>query len=121
MAATPLTVIQMDTPFLVPAANGADFVFTAGDVANGNSFPCTGKEIILVQNSDGATPYTVTINSVADAQGRTGNIGPYTLQAGEFARFSPGLTGSKGWIQSDGTILINVSNAAVKLAVLRLP
>jgi len=121
MARTTLTVQEIESPFDVPAAGVADFTWTAGDVANGNDFACTGRELILVQNTDGATPYYVTISSVVDEKGRTEDIDEYSLAAGDFARFSVGLTNSKGWQQSDGKINIDVENAAVEIAVLRLP
>ena len=120
MPATAITVQTIKGPFEAIAAGGADFTLAAGDVANGNKFQCTGREILIVENG-GASPYTVTITSVDDEKGRAENITSYSLAAGDFAVFGVGLTNSQGWKQTDGTILVNVENAAVLVAVLRLP
>lgn len=121
MPTTALTVQTAKTPFASISANGADFTFAACDVGNGNHFASTGHELLLVQNSDGSNPYTVTITSVADDKGRTGHITNYSLAAGEFAAFTCGMTDESGWRQENGTILVSGSNAAIKLAVLKLP
>jgi hypothetical protein len=121
MPATAITVQSIDGPFDAIAAGGADFVWTAADVANGNSFACTGKELLLARNTDGATPYTVTITSVDDEKGRSEDIGPYSLAAGDFAVFGVGLTTAVGWRQTTNVINISGENAAVEFAVLRLP
>ncbi len=120
MTATALPIISPlgSYPSLPIAATGADFVFTAADVSNGNSFVSTGRELLLVQNS-GASAYTVTITSVADSLSRTGDITTYSVGAGLFSMFGPFY--QSGWKQSDGTVHVTASNAAVLLAVVRLP
>jgi hypothetical protein len=120
MPETALPIITAKDPFAVIAADGIDFVFTACDVANGNDFVSTGRELILVQNS-GAAPYTVTVTSVLDEKNRTGDVGPYTLAAGEFACITAGLTLLRGWRQSTSKIKISASNIAVKFAIIKLP
>lgn len=121
MAETALTVQSLKAPFDAIAANGADFTWAAADAVNGNSFPCSGREVLLVWNSDSTNPYTVTITSQPDERGRTKDITTYSLTAGEFACFTPGLTLSQGWINTNGSILVSGSNAAIKFAVLRIP
>jgi len=121
MAETALTVQSIKAPFAAIAAGGADFTFAAGDVDDGNSFACTGNEILIVYNSDETNPYTVTVSSVDDEKGRSEDITAYSLAAGDYAVFGVGLTNSQGWQQSDGTINLAVENAAVLVAVLRLP
>jgi len=120
MAATALPIITPlgSYPALPIAALGADFVFTAADASNGNSFVSTGRELLLVQNSGGSA-YTVTVSSVADTIQRTGDITTYSVGAGLFSMFGPFL--QPGWKQSDGTVLVTASNAAIKFAVVRLP
>jgi len=120
MARTEITVQDVKQPFDVPAAGEADFTMAAADVANGNYFACTGREIILVKNTDGANPYYVTIDSVDDEKGRQEDITQYSLAAGDFAAFGVGLTNSKGWKQTNGQIYIDAENIAVEIAVLRL-
>lgn len=96
------------------AADSADVVFTAADVANGNQFAPTGKDLVLAYNS-GGSPYTVTVTSVVDENNRSGTITTYSIGAGEIAAFGPfPLT---GWRQADGYIYLDASNVAVKFAV----
>jgi hypothetical protein len=115
-----LTPVTIKGPFEDVAANGADFTFTAGATTT-DTFACTGRQILLAYNSDGANPYTVTITSTADDKGRSEDITAYSLAAGEYAVFGVGLTNSAGWKQTNGTIIVDVENAAVKWAVLTLP
>ena len=121
MAETALTVQVAKLPFAVISAGNLDFTLAAGDAANGNKFACTGKEILIAYNSDGVNPYTITINSVADEKGRSGSITAYSLAAGDYIIWTGGLTNSKGWRQTDGTITLSVENAAITLAAIRLP
>jgi len=118
---TAITVQTITAPFAAITAGSADFTLAAGDATNGNTFICTGREILIVQNTDGANPYYVTITSVDDEQNRAENITEYALAVADFAVFGIGLTNSKGWKSTAGTIRIDVENVAVKVAVLRLP
>lgn len=116
-----LTVQTIKGPFETYSANSADVTFAAGATGAGDTFVCTGREILVALNSDPTNPYTVTITSIADEKGRTGDITTYSLAAGEYGVFGVGLTNSLGWKSTAGTIAVTVSNAAVKWAVLRLP
>ena len=120
MARTVLTTVTPVGPYvsLPISANSADFTFTAADNAAGNEFTATGKQILLVQNTD-AGAQTFTISSVADALKRTGDVGPYSMAAGEFAAFL--LTDQVGYHQSDGNIYLDASAATIKFCVLNLP
>lgn len=102
----------------VVAANGLDFVLTACDVTNFDEFVFTGRELLIVQNS-GASTYTFTLESVADPQGRTGDITAYSLAAGLFSIFWFGQ--KTGWEQAGGKLYLKASNVAVKFAVVRIP
>jgi hypothetical protein len=121
MPATAITVQEIIGPFDNIAAGGADYTWTAADVANGNSFACTGKEILLARNTDGANPYYVTITSVPDEKNRSEDINQYSLAPGDDAVFGVGLTTAVGWRQSTNVINISGENAAVEFAILRLP
>ncbi len=116
-----VTLTKTNLPGSYPAtplvADSADLVLTAASVASKNQFAPTGKEIIVAYNS-GGSPYTVTINSVADENKRTGDITTYSIGAGEIAVFGPVLL--DGWRQSDGYIYLEASNAAVKFAVISI-
>lgn len=100
------------------AADALDAVFTAADVANKNQWLPSGKDLLIAWNS-GASPYTVTLTSAADPQNRTGDIATYSLAAGDIAVIGP--LGTSGWVQSDGYIYCEASNASVKFAVIALP
>ncbi|MBX9877633.1 MAG: hypothetical protein K2Y22_04175 [Candidatus Obscuribacterales bacterium] len=112
---TPVTCPNLNSTI---SANGADFTFTGGDAANGYDFVSTGKEMVLIYNSDGANAYTATIKSAADELGRTGDITTYSLSAGEYAVFGPFPV--LGWRQTTGKMNLDASNNAIKFAIIRL-
>lgn len=116
MARTLLTPINAPTPY---ATAGVAITFTAGDAVNGNAYRSTGREFVLARNTDGTNPQTVTIHSEPDPFGREGDITAYSIPANGFAIFGP--LPVEGWQQSDGNVWIDVSNALVQLAVIRLP
>jgi hypothetical protein len=120
LAATALPIISPlgSYPALPLVATSADFVYTAADASNGNSFVSTGRELVLVNNSGGSA-YTVTFTSVVDSVNRTGDITTYSVGAGLFSVFGP--FAMNGWKQTDGTVHVTASNAAIKFAVIRLP
>ncbi|KKL29024.1 hypothetical protein LCGC14_2369290 [marine sediment metagenome] len=101
-------------------ANAADYVYQAATGSSGDDGEktlLTGKELILIKN--GATPRTITITSVNDEFGRTGNIAAYAIGANEFAMFGPFK--QPGWRQTDGFLYFEANNAEVLIAVIRLP
>lgn len=117
MSFTALTVTQLKGPGISSvAALGLAIAPVAMDAANGNSFPMTGKEIILFQNTD-VSAHTITLTSVPDGLGRSGDIATYNIPAGGFAAFDAQQV--VGWIQTDGTMHISTSSALVFVAVLR--
>ncbi len=109
-------------PSLPIGANTRDLAMQAGDPALGNYTPLVeGKTLILLQNTF-AGAKTVTFTSVADSYGRTGDITTYSIGQDEFALFGPFK--AAGWSHgsgADGGIWIDVSDAAVKIAVITLP
>lgn len=96
---------------------GLTLTQTAADAVNFNSTPATGKEVLVVQNS-GAAPYTVTVHSVADQLGRTGDITTFSIAAGAIAWLGPFPV--TGWKQSDGTLWFDGSNVALKFSVIQV-
>lgn len=117
MTRTVLTTKRAPGQFAAYGANVADQTMTAADVANKNSFVYRPGDLIIAHNT-GASPYTVTITSVAAFKtGRTGDIGPYTLAAGVYAVFGP-FTEGDGFLQADGSIYLEASNAAVKFGII---
>lgn len=112
------TVLIGNYPALPVTANSADLAFMAstGQAGNnGNQIPFgnAAQLCVLVQNSDAVNPYTVTITSKPDQLNRLGDLGPYTMQANEFAVF---IVKRDGFRQSDGFLYLEASNVAVKLA-----
>jgi|SRR5690349_2394364 len=105
---------------LAPTANSLDDIFVAPTVAvDGISFLQTGREIVTIKNTDAVNPYTWTLKSVADDLNRTGDVGPYTLQAGESSTIIINPSGFKN--ASTGAVTIVMENVAVKVAVARVP
>ena len=119
-APTAITVQQMKSPFDAVVATGFDFTFAASTLTDGDTFVCTGREILLVQNTT-AGALTITVTSVVDDKGRTGDITTYSVGANGFSVIPVGLTNSSGWKSSAGTIRITCSAVTLKVAVLRLP
>lgn len=103
-------------PSLPLSANALDLVMTAADTVNKEQFAPSGDDLVIVQNS-GASPYTITFTSVADEFKRTGDVTAFSLAAGDICAFR---FKRPGWMQSDGFIYIEASNAAVKWAVIQL-
>lgn len=101
------------------SAGDLDFTMTAADVSNGNSATWRGNRMLVIaQNTDGANPYTITLTSVVDSQGRTGTITSYSLAAADVVGF---MAERDGWQQTDNTIYLDANNAAIKFAVLAIP
>lgn len=103
-------------PTLPVAANALDIAMTAADAVNKEQFVPSGDDLVIAHNS-GASPYTITFTSAADEFKRTGDISAYSLGAGEVAAFR---FKKPGWMQSDGYVYIEASNAAVRWAVIQL-
>ena len=109
----------LKSPFDNVAANELNIAWQTGTVA-GEEFTCTGREILLIRNDSGTN--TVTISSVDDAKGRQEDLAAYEITGAEIAVWTGGLTNSKGWKQTDGTILVTATTGtSVSFAVLRLP
>jgi len=87
---------------------------TAADVANGQKFALTGRELLILHNS-GASTRTYTVTSVADPYGRLGHITTQNILAGAYMAIGP--LDVQAWRQTDGQLYISVSNAEVLLGV----
>lgn len=110
-------VTPTDAPGLYFTA-GETVTETAADVSNSNSVTMTGhgRDLLLVRNSGGSTR-TVTISSVADSRGRTGDI-VETLAAGELKIYGPPAL--EGWRQTDRQLYFAGSHSDLKFSVIRL-
>jgi hypothetical protein len=117
MAFTPITVTTPAGPNIASASAGALTVsMAAADSSNGNSFPFTGNELLVMQNTD-TSSHNVVLNSAADSIGRSADI-TYALAAGEIATFNY-RRAQQGWAQSDGTAHVTAASALVKLGVIK--
>lgn len=112
------------TPINPPADWGVAPVavpFTALDGTDGGQFTATGRELILVRNTNAAAR-TVAVPSTASARlgGRAGasNDQSASLAQNDYRVYGP--LPLDGWVQSDGRIYINVSGVGVEAAVIRL-
>jgi hypothetical protein len=113
------TALTPNTGVLTNPTAGVLLVWTAADVANGNSVALTGKELILAKNSHASLAYTVTVASAADGLGRTKDITTDSIVAGDIHHY--GVPQLDGWRQAGGVLWLNASNASVLFAVVRLP
>lgn len=120
MARTTLTKTTALGPYGdYSVADSADLVMAAADVGNGNQFVPSGRDLLIAHNTGGSA-YTVTVDSVPDPHyGREGDITTYSVGAGERAIFGPFKRA--GWVQSDGYIYVNGSNALIYFGVVALP
>lgn len=98
------------------AANAADLTMAAATVADKNQFVASGKDLVIAHNT-GAGAHNITITSVVDPYGRTGDI-TYALGAGEYAIFGP--FDLPGWMQTDGKIYLEADHAEIKFGVVPL-
>lgn len=89
----------------------------AADASNKEQVVLTGKEMVKMTNT-GATPRAVTFTSVADAQGRTGDLTD-TIAPDKDAYYGP--FPMSGWMQSDGKLYFEAAHADVTVVVIRLP
>lgn len=116
MPRTDLTVTSVPAAY---AAAGVAVTMTAADTSNLNSHTLTGRELLIAHNT-GASPYTITITSAADPFGRTKDITAESIAAGDIRVYGCGQA-LLGWLQTDGKLHFQASNAAVKFGILRVP
>lgn len=107
------TLIQNNA---VVTAGQLTFTFAACDAVNGNTFTSTGREILVVQNTD-ASSHTFTVTPVADPYGGTNaTLTNYSLAANGFAALQ--MKYQIGWV-SAGVINLTCSSNLLKFAVLQ--
>ena len=111
------TVLTKTTPPGAYAGTSTAVTATAADVANGNSFPLVGGEIILIRNTD-ASPQTWTATSIANSIGRVEHITAESIAAGVVRVWGPAKL--EGWRQTDGSFYLTASSALVTFTILSL-
>lgn len=116
-ALTPKTVLGGYRTLPV-TANELDVTLAAADTA-GNTFTPQLGDVIFVRNS-GAGSHTVTITSYANTRtlNRSGDLGPYTLGAGEYYAYK--VTALDGLVDPDtGIMTVTCNHAECLIAVFR--
>lgn len=88
---------------------------TAGDSVNDHEWAFRSGDRLFAKNT-GAGAQALTLVSVADSQGRTGDA-VANPAAGEYALVGP--LKEDGWEQGDGSIYIDLAEATWELLVLR--
>jgi hypothetical protein len=92
---------------------------TAADTTNFNATPHSGKLLLIARNTD-ASAHHVTINSVADPFGRTGDVNADTIAANGVKVYGP--FPASGWQQgTDGTLHYQADSALVYFTPIALP
>jgi hypothetical protein len=99
-------------------ATGLDITFTVADISNKNSTPFVGNRMLILWRNDDAGSVSVTITSIADSQGRSGDVTDGTFETTKSGAF---LVERDGWQQTDGSVYFEASDADCKFAVLAIP
>ena len=92
-----------------------EFTWQAADVANGNQFLSTGKEILLMRNVNADSPAVARKITLYKTSGTI----EYTLGAGEYA--ASGVIPVTGWKQTDTYVYVNGAHADIEFAVVKEP
>jgi hypothetical protein len=115
------TVITNVTPNVLPSAGvvspALNATMIAADSGNGNQFVASGRDLVIVHNTD-TNPQTLTIVSAPDLAGRKADITAYSIAAG--AHLDVLITAASLFTQTDGTIQLTASSSLVKFLVLSL-
>ncbi|HXT31374.1 MAG TPA: hypothetical protein VN716_18880 [Vicinamibacterales bacterium] len=119
MGRTTHTPVQKLGPYPRPLALAAasQKVAVAADATNREQVKLTGKETVHIYNS-GATPRAIVFTSVADAQGRTGDLTD-TIAAGATGVY--GTFPVAGFQQADGNLYFECAHAECLIIVTRDP
>lgn len=115
MARTSITPITAAGSY---ATAPVQITFTAADIANFNQAVMSGKDLLLINNTD-VGAQTVTVNSVSDPYSRTGDITAFSMATGTFYMVGPLF--KLGWAQSGGVLFFQGSTATVKFALIQIP
>lgn len=118
MSQTAIAVQQVKQNNYAVQAGDLTLNQVAMDAANGNSFPATGQEIIIVQNTD-SSAHTFTVSSVADNLGRVdSSLSSYSVGASGIVVIQ--MKQLAGWLQVNGNVNLAASSNMLKISVVRL-
>lgn len=117
-AFTPLTAIVLPLNNAQITAGQLTVTMTACDTTNGNQYTYTGRDILVLQNTD-TSAHAISVNTIADPFGGTNSsLTSYSLPASSISAIQ--MKYAQGWLQSGGVIEIApCSSALIKVAVLQ--
>ena len=98
------------------ATAGVAAAETAADATNFEQTVHTGRNFLLIGRNSGVTTRAITITSVADQQGRTGDVSD-TLTSGQRKVYGP--FPEEGWKQTNGYLYFQAAHAEVLWSVIR--
>lgn len=118
MPATALTPLTPVGPYPQSVSAAAlDLAFTAADNVNGNKFSASGRDLLLIWNTD-ASPHTVTLTSQYDATNRKADVTAYSVAATTISAFL--FSALPGWVDGSNQINLSANSALIKFAVVRV-
>jgi hypothetical protein len=117
-AFTSITPIVLLDNHNIITAGQLTVTLTACDAANGNQYVYSGRDILLLQNTD-ASPHPITVNTIADPFGGTNSsLTAYSLPANSISAIQ--MKYSQGWLQTGGVIQIaSGCSALIKIGILQ--
>jgi len=114
-ALTPVVLIQNNASSV--SAGALTVTMTACDNVNGNSYSATGREVLLMQNTD-TSAHSITITPVADPYGGTNTqFTTYSLPASSISAVQ--MKYVIGWANTGVITIPACSSNLIKLAVLQ--
>ena len=101
----------------IVTAGQLSVTLTACDTVNGNTFTSTGREVLILQNTD-SSPHNITITPVADPYGGTNtSLTAYSLPASTTSAIQ--MKYQIGWISGSVITIPACSSNLIKIAVLQ--
>jgi hypothetical protein len=92
-------------------------LYTAADTTDLNAVRHTGRIALFAKNTDSSS-HSVTVSSVKDSKGRTGDL-VYSI-AGT-TESCLGVYPYDGWVQADGNLYFSCTSALVSFLAIALP
>lgn len=102
----------LQPPGIVPAL-AFDKTFQVADIVNGNAFLSSGRDLLVVYNSD-VVSHTFTLKSAPDPDGRFADV-TYTIGAGVYSFVEIGT--ASVFIQSTNMVIVTGSDVHVQFLV----
>lgn len=118
MARAPITPMTSPNLKALPlTAASADMAYAACDATNFNQCRHSGRVALFAKNSDSA-PHSVTVTSVKDSLGRSGDM---TYSVGATTESFLGVFPYEGWCQADGNLYFGSTASQISFLAIALP